>query len=403
MKGVKRTRVDEGILDELLGLESSKIGFYSEVKQKIQELEAANLSLRVKQSEIKAVFDAIGDGVVVYGVKGMVQHRNHISSRLFPEETLTGRSCAALFHPDQSHSPQSCPVERALSGVSTQLSFASSKHDGQTCYFDVSATPIKDPSGQNRSLLFIRDVTVKRHQEMQLMQAEKMSSMGVLAAGVAHEINNPLTSIAGYAEALVRRLREGGTLAADPLMKDFPHYLDVIVREAYRCKGIIDNLLSFSRKSEARMGAVNVNNIIHEVLELVSLKARHEEIRFEEDLQEDLPSVSGDASALRQVFMNLVINALQSMVSSGVVEVSTASSDAEVIVRVKDSGAGIERELLEQIWNPFFTTKEVGKGSGLGLAVSYNIINEHRGRIEVDSKVGEGSLFTVRLPVCQEN
>lgn len=403
MEGVKRTRVDEGALDKLLGLESSKIGFYSEVKQKIQELEAANLGLRTKQSELQAVFDAIADGVAVYGAKGMVQHRNHTCSRLFPKETLIGKSCGTLFHPDQSHAPRDCPVERALEGNSSQLSFASTKVDGQTRYFDVSATPIKDPSGQNRSLLFIRDVTAKRHQEMQLVQAEKMSSMGVLAAGVAHEINNPLTSIAGYAEALVRRLRDCPGSASDPLLEDFPHYLNVIVREAYRCKGIIDSLLSFSRKSDGRMGTVDVNQIIQEVLELVSLKARHEDIKFKEVLQVDLPSVKGDAAALRQVLMNLVMNALQSMESGGLVEISTALKESEVIVKVKDSGAGISADLLEQIWNPFFTTKEVGQGSGLGLAVSYNIVKEHRGEIEVDSKVGEGSQFTVRLPTCQES
>jgi len=403
MKGVKRTRVDEGVLDHLLGLGSSKIGFYAEVKQKIQELEAANLGLRTKKSELQAVFDAIGDGIIIYDANGIVQHRNHVVPRFFPEETLVGKSCRAIFHPELSADPGSCPVGQALKGKSVQMSFSLARVGGKDRFYDISATPIEDPSGRNRALLFIRDVTEKRQQEIQLLQSEKMSSIGVLAAGVAHEINNPLTSIAGYAEALVRRFREDPGVVDDRRLDDFPHYLDVIVREAYRCKGIIDSLLSFSRRSDGHLGLVDVNRIIMEVLELVFLKARHEKIEIREDLCPDLPLVQGDAAALRQVFMNLVMNALQAVEEDGAVEISSILEGAEVTVRIQDSGAGISTEVLEQIWTPFFTTKEVGQGSGLGLAVSYNIVKKHAGEIEVESKEGEGSQFTVRLPACQEN
>lgn len=402
MEGIKRTRVDEGVLDQLLGLESSKIGFYAEVKQKIQELEAANLGLRTKKSELQAVFDAIGDSIVIYDANGLVEYRNHITPRFFPKETLVGKSCRALFHPEQRSAPESCPVGQALNGKSVQFSFSSGGSGGESRYFDASATPIVDPSGKNRVLLFIRDVTDKRHQEIQLLQSEKMSSIGVLAAGVAHEINNPLTSVAGYAEALVRRFRETPEFTADDRLNDFPHYLDVIVREAYRCKGIINSLLSFSRKSDGRMGTVDVNLLIREILELVRLMARHENIEIAENLQADLPPVTGDATALRQVFMNLVMNALHAVGDGGGVAISSGQEDGEVLIRVKDTGIGIPEEVLEQIWTPFFTTKEVGQGSGLGLAVSYNIVKKHRGEIEVESREGEGSQFTVRLPLCQE-
>lgn len=397
---VKRSQVDGLALDRLLGLESSKIGFYGEVKQKIQELEAANLGLRTKQSELQAVFDAIGDGVLIYGNKGLLQHRNHIGPRLFPRETMVGKSCSALFHPEQEFSPLGCPVESALQGRSVQVSQVLKDAHGQPLYLDVSATPLEDPSGVNRALVFIRDVTARRHQEMQLVQAEKMSSIGVLAAGVAHEINNPLSSIAGYAEALVRRFRDDDWMKQDPRLEDFPHYLEVIIREAYRCKGIIDSLLSFSRRSDGRMGSVHINALIQEVLELVCIRARYEKIRFEEHFQPDLPQVRGDAAALRQVFMNLIMNALQAIEGGGLIEISTLLRGGEVVVEVKDNGPGIPEAIRDQIWNPFFTTKEVGQGSGLGLAVSYNIVKKHQGEIEVESQQGQGALFTVRLPVC---
>ena len=402
MKEIKPTRVDEHFLDSLLGIESSKIGYYGEVKQKIQELEAANLGLRIKKTELQAVFDAISDGVVIYDTKGLVQHRNHICPQQFPKETLIGMSCRALFHPEVRLAPTSCPVEKALRGESAQLSFSTtSNHLGRHHFFDVIATPIEDPVAGNRALVFIRDVTDRRSRELQLLQAEKMSSIGVLAAGVAHEINNPMTSVAGYAEALQRRFRDDQSLAGDQRLRDFPKYLDVIVREVYRCKGIIDNLLSFSRKSDGQFGSVDLNQIIGEVLELVRHKGRDKRITLVEELAAIAPMVHGDASALRQVFLNLILNALQAIEGSGTVTIVTEGEGGQAIARVKDTGTGIAPDLLDQIWNPFFTTKVVGKGQGLGLAVTYDILEKHQGTIDVHSTVGEGTEFIVKLPMRQ--
>lgn len=400
MKQIKPTQVDNTFLDSLLGIESSKIGFYGEVKQKIQELEAANLGLRSKKTELQAVFDAISDAVVIYDNKGLVQHRNHVSPRFFPKDTLIGKSCRALFHSDRAKAPDTCPVEKALRGESSQLSFSSAQgNGGRNIFYDVMATPIADPAGGNRALVFIRDVTERRNRELQLLQAEKMSSIGVLAAGVAHEINNPMTSVAGYAEALQRRLRDDPALAGDQRLIDFPKYLDIIVREVYRCKGIIDSLLSFSRKSDGSFGRVDLNAIIGEVLELVHHKERDLKIRLQENLRVPLPPVPGDASALRQVFLNLILNAIQASQEHGVITIETDYNATEVIARLSDNGSGIAPEILDQIWNPFFTTKAVGKGQGLGLAVTYDIVEKHKGSIEVHSQVGEGTEFIVKLPL----
>ncbi|HEY6007261.1 MAG TPA: histidine kinase dimerization/phospho-acceptor domain-containing protein, partial [Geobacteraceae bacterium] len=356
MGEAKRTPVDGQSLERLLGLESSKIGFYAEVKQKIQELEAANLGLRIKTSELQAVFDAISDSVVIYDHRGSVQHRNHVCPRLFPTETIIGRSCKALFHPEVDRSPDQCPVERTLQGESAQISFSTTKEAGETRYFDVIATPIEDPNEHTRALVFIRDVTDKRRHELQLLQAEKMSSIGMLAAGVAHEINNPLTSVAGYAEALLRRFRDESGLVDDPRLKDFKKYLEVIIRESYRCKGIIDSLLSFSRKSEGSVGLVDLNEVLAEVLELVRHKARNEKIEIREAMQPQLPMIRGDAAGLRQVFLNLTMNALQAIDGPGMVEIVTEERNSVVTATITDSGCGIPPALMDQIWDPFFTT-----------------------------------------------
>lgn len=289
MKEIKSTHIDDQFLDSLLGIETSKIGFYAEVKQKIQELEAANLSLRGKKTELQAVFDAIGDSVIIYDRAGLVQYRNHLAPRVFPQETMHGQTCRALFHPDRAEDHESCPVGRALRGESCQISFSTTKHSGKNRYFDVIATPIAEPTEGFRALVFIRDVTERRARELQLLQAEKMSSIGVLAAGVAHEINNPMTSVAGYAEALQRRFREAPELAEDLRLRDFPRYLEIIVREVYRCKGIIDSLLSFSRKSDGAFGKVDLNGIIGEVLELVRHQGRDKNIEIDDNLLVPLP------------------------------------------------------------------------------------------------------------------
>jgi two-component system, NtrC family, sensor kinase len=403
MKEIKATHVDDKFLDSLLGIESSKIGFYADVKQKIQELEAANLSLRTKKTELQTVFDAISDCVVIYDRAGMVQYRNHLTPRLFPQTTLIGKGCRELFHPERSDDHDNCPVGRALRGESCQISFSIVDAGGRKQYFDVTSTPIADPLGGNRALLFIRDVTERRGRELQLLQAEKMSSIGMLAAGVAHEINNPMTSVAGYAEALQRRFRDDPSLVGDRRLAEFPKYLDVIVREVYRCKGIIDSLLSFSRKSDGAFDEVDLNLILCEVVELVRHQERDKHIVLRENLFEPLPRVKGDASALRQVFMNLVLNALQAIEEQGQVTVETAVADGQVLARVTDTGSGIAPELIDQIWNPFFTTKAVGKGQGLGLAVTYDIVKKHEGSIEVHSQVGVGTEFTVKLASYRDN
>jgi len=405
MDEVKHTRVDEAHLDQLLGLGSSKIGFYAEVKQKIRELEAANIGLRTKKSELQAVFDAISDGLLVFDSRGIIQHRNHVCARMFPVQTLVGNRCKHLFHAGKKHAFEDCPVERALKGESFQFSFTFSREEqGKTLtsHFDISVTPIDDPSGKNRALMFLRDVTEKRIQELQLMQAEKMSSIGVLAAGVAHEINNPLNSVAGYAEALLRRFRDVPGLTSDPRLEEFQGYLNVIIREVYRCKGVIDGLLSFSRKSDGTIASVDVNGLLNEVFELLRHKSRYDKVEICLDLCSDLPAVKGDAAALRQVFLNLVLNAVQAIDGPGLVEVSTETEMNEVVVKVRDTGSGIAPESLGQIWNPFFTTKSVGQGLGLGLAVTYNIVKRHSGEVQVETEVGKGTLFSVRLPVWRE-
>lgn len=373
--------------------------------QDISERKQVEVRLRNKKNELQAIFDAVNDGVMVFDHDGSIQHFNHICPQFFPEKVLVGGGCRDIFHPEQATSPHDCPVELALQGERIETSMISVRDGHDTRYMDITVNPIKDEFGEKtRALVFIRDVTLKRVQEMQLIQTEKMSSIGVLATGVAHEINNPLTSVAGYAEALLRRFRDEPALASDSRLNEFPKYLEVIVREAYHCKGIIGGLLNFGRKSDGLNYRVNLNDLLLETLELIKHQPKYGEMDLVAELDETIPDILGDPASLRQVFMNLLINACHAIKAGGRVEIFSTFSekDQAVIIQVRDTGCGIAHEIIDRIWDPFFTTKDVGKGIGLGLALSYNIVKSHGGEISVKSTAGEGSQFIVRLPVTPE-
>jgi PAS domain S-box-containing protein len=368
--------------------------------QDITERKQAEVDLRNKTNELQAIFDSISDGIVVYDHDGKVQHHNLIAPKLYSGEIRQGSPCGEIFHTEIATISADCPVERAIRGERVETSLVSVREGHKTQYVDITTTPIKDAlGGENRALVFFRDISEKRLQEMHLIQTEKMSSIGVLATGIAHEINNPLTSVAGYAEALLRRFRDDPALASDPRLQAFPHYLEVIVRESYRCKGTIDHLLSFSRKSDGSAVEVDMNSILREILELLRHQQAYRQITIITNLKQDLPHVLGDPSGLRQVCMNLLVNAHQAIAGSGRVEVTTDSTpDSMVSINIRDNGCGMAPHTIDRIWDPFYTTKEIGKGVGLGLALTYNIVKRHGGDIRVESRVGEGSQFTMMLP-----
>jgi len=373
--------------------------------QDITERKQTEVRLRNKSNELQAIFDAVNDGVIVFDHNGRIQHFNHICLQFFPTDVLSGGGCRDVFHADNNFSTHNCPVVKALHGERVETSMFSEREGQNSRYIEITANPIKDTLGEKtRALVFLRDVTLKRQHEMRLIQTEKMSSIGVLATGIAHEINNPLTSVAGYAEALLRRFREEPSLGKDVRLNDFTKYLEVIVREAYHCKGIIGSLLNFGRITDSLIGSVDLNKLLLEILELLRHQPNYADIEVIAKLKENIPDILGDPSALRQVFMNLLINASQAVNVGDRVEVSSTYSEHEraVIIQVADTGCGIARENIERIFDPFFTTKAVGKGTGLGLALSYNIVKRHGGEISVKSAVGEGSQFTVRLPVPSE-
>lgn len=231
--------------------------------------------------------------------------------------------------------------------------------------------------------------------QKQLLQSEKLAAVGQLVSGVAHELNNPLMSISGYAEIISQTAHDETT----------SKYARSLHDESSRAITIVRNLLSFARKQESRNIPVSINDVINSVVNLRAHELSLDNVVVETNLHPELPSIMGDFQQLQQVFLNLLINSEQAFKESqtgGRVTIETSTIDSRVHVKFSDNGPGIPDEIQKRIFEPFFTTKEVGKGTGLGLSICYGIIQDHQGEISLQSRLGEGTSFTIELPAVKE-
>jgi len=231
------------------------------------------------------------------------------------------------------------------------------------------------------------------HQELEqaqahLLRTEKLASIGQLSAGVAHEINNPLGTIMIYAHLLLKGMDKD-----DPRRED----LELIIGEANRAKEIVQGLLSFARETKLRQGQMSVSDLLEDVLSLVVNQSLFHNIKIEKSFVQDMPTIVADETKLKQVFLNIILNAAQAMEGSGKLTISTIIDKKHIKVKIQDTGPGIPPENMGKLFSPFFTTKE--KGTGLGLAISYGIVERHGGKIDVDSELGKGSTFIISLPI----
>jgi signal transduction histidine kinase len=226
-----------------------------------------------------------------------------------------------------------------------------------------------------------------------------MVSLGKLAASVVHEINNPLTGVLNYISLMIKIIGRD-TLSTKQIQK-FQQYLDLLGSEVRRCSDIVSNLLAFSRKSELEFSHVNINHLLEKSILLSDHKLTLQNVQINTDLYPDLPNVLGDFNQLQQCILNLIFNAADAMPDGGILTIASSfvPDKGWVQIKVADTGCGVNKEDLNKIFDPFFSTKKEGKGLGLGLSVVFGIIGRHKGTISAESELDKGTVFTIKLPV----
>jgi len=259
---------------------------------------------------------------------------------------------------------------------------------GQKKIFDVARTPLLDNQFRAYGTIIVfEDITEKIGLQQQMLTSEKLASIGLLSAGVAHEINTPLTGISSYVQMLQKKLTEANYL----------QILKKIEDQTDRVSKIVKNLLSFSRNpADQAFHRIDLKESLEEIISLIDYRLKSLNINLSLDLKPVI--IYAQRERLQQVFINIILNALDAMPGGGQLTIQTRQQEARAIIKITDTGLGIKPEHLPRIFDPFFTTKGIGKGTGLGLSISFAIVKEHEGQILVDSQVGQGTTFTIILP-----
>lgn len=387
-------------LEDLVGIEHCKLGFYQDLQQKVEQLKSSNLELEKKRKEIQALLDGITDLMVVLDENLTIQRVNHVFTEWFPGIDPIGKNCHQIFR-NRVDRCEECPALRALDQDRIVKDLCIYKVDNDYKHYEIIASPLKaSPTGEPQVLLFKRDVTLEKEFQAQFYQAEKMATVGTLAAGVAHEINNPLTAILGFAQGLKRRNSKLKDAIDEELYADFTEYTETIIKECLRCRDIVQTLLTFSRPTAASLSQVDLNQCVTDTLFILKHHFKeHRDLSVLTELQDNLPAILGDESQLKQVIINLLTNAFDATDAGGRILIRTRLEDHNRLTLViEDNGCGIPMEVQDKLFEPFFTTKPVGKGIGIGLSTCYSIVSNHGGEISVSSIVGKGSSFKVSLP-----
>jgi PAS domain S-box-containing protein len=357
-----------------------------------EALENAELFSQIERErrEWERTFNAIPDMLSIHDGYGRLLRANRaLYARLGDDaRRALGRDCADLLETIVGRSG-GCPHEEAL----REQKPLTREVQGDRGAFSLTAIPCFDQDGECLYIIHVcREITEEKQIREQLLHNEKMAAVGSLVSGVAHELNNPLAGVTGFAQLLLERHQ-------DPALRKS---LERIRNESERAAKIVKNLLAFARKHKPEVTRVAINELLEKTLELRAYEMRVSNIKVVTDLPRDLPLTQADPAQLQQVFLNVVVNAEQAMTEAhhkGVLTVSTASTGGRIEIRIEDDGPGIAPEHLKQIFEPFFTTKKVGKGTGLGLSICFGIIRDHGGTIAAESTLGRGTTFRISLPL----
>lgn len=387
-------------LSGYVGIAIENATLYYSLQRKVEENE------RLKEFS-ENIVESINVGILAADLDDRVESWNPRIHELtgIPRDKALGRRLSELFPSDLAHEFERVRGERGIHHIykfvlksdAVHAAVAASNGNGhkgpvklREATLNIAIAPLvaKDQKQIGRLILF-DDVTDRAELEQRLLQADKLSSIGLLAAGVAHEVNTPLAVISTYAQMLAKQV-------ADDEQKS--RMLEKIAKQTFRASEIVNSLLNFSRTSTTEFAQVSLNLLIQETLSLLTHQLQNAGIQVECDLEPAMPPISGNQGRLQQVFLNVFLNARDAMHEGGILQVKTWSEESGVHVEVSDTGHGISPEHLHRIYDPFFTTKGRGRGTGLGLSIAYGIIREHGGSIEASNRASGGARFHIELP-----
>ena len=367
-----------------MALENGRL--YGRLQAKARELD------RMRQFS-ECIVDSLSDGLFVLDVDDRVVRWNSRLEELYgvSRSDAVGTRIDALFDADFVRRLRQARAESLTRGELYRAPLNSRHARPRPLLVNAATAPLQAPdSSEGGTTVIVEDITSRVQLEEQLQISEKMASIGLLAAGVAHELNTPLTGISSFTQMLLD--------GADPNDPRTP-LLEKIERQTFRAARIVNGLLNLARPSDAQ-GPLDLNAVINDVLGLLEHRLETGNIRIRRMLSETPPVVQGIEFKIQQVLLNLFLNARDSMPAGGWLTVSTRQADGRAIVEVSDTGSGIAAEHLSRIYDPFFTTKAAGQGTGLGLSITYGVVQEHHGTIECDSQSGRGTRFRISLPLA---
>jgi PAS domain S-box-containing protein len=396
-----RSILNELMLQYDLEEERNKLVNYSGQLEGLVAERTKELSLSEKR--YRELFDNANDGIAVIDKDGIIINVNQKFCELhgFERSSLIGLHFELLEAKNREDEKVEW-LKRILNGEALVYEVKHYRKDGSTILLEVSSKGI-DIGGELYVQSFHRNITEKKQLQEQLLQSQKMESVGLLAGGIAHDFNNILTAILGHTDLLHECTGLDDKARAS---------LRIVENSARKAGQIVSKLLSFSRTANFEIRPVNVNDVIKDAVELCNSMSRNRKVQITMNINKNIPFIHADSNQMEQVLMNLLVNAMDAMPDGGIITISTEFINLErdshihlvlnpgryILMKVTDTGSGIPEEIKDKIFNPFFTTKGHGKGTGLGLAMVYGIIKEHRGIVNVKTKLGEGTTFEIYLP-----
>ncbi|MGF9696698.1 PAS domain S-box protein [Paenibacillus sp. MABNR03] len=353
----------------------------------ITERKKAEEELRATKELLESLFGHPVDGICVTNIEGIVIRVNHSFEKIFgwTEEELVGKSVSSLPLNMKSDIVEiSNQLQKGMNVISFET--VTQRRDGEMIYIHLTMSPIKDAQGNVIALTGItRDISERKRSEDFLRKADKLNVVGQLAAGFAHEVRNPLTTLRGFLQLMQSKENWNA------------EYADIMVAEIDRINSIISEFLTIAKPHSLSLKKYDIGIILQNVITLLEAQATLNNIQFHVQMESSLPLVKCSEIEIKQVFVNIIKNAIEAMPSGGEVSIVTVVQTNYIYIRFIDQGVGIPETLIQRLGEPFFTTKE--KGTGLGLMMCYKIISDHNGKLTVNSIVGEGTTFEIKLPL----